>query len=163
MFASKANLYKILESTEKSDLNHLKKKFYKLSQVYHPDVKGGSAEKFIELKQAYEILSNPTLRSEYDQQQSINSVTKSRSQRYRTHSQGLNPNAYILYRNKENTKHGFNYEKHFKEHYAKQRHNSLYYKELYERKQLKPFRLFLLGGFALMLYFSDLIQVLFVR
>ena len=43
----------ILTRTSKKDL---KKKYLKLSKKYHPDVEGGSEEKFQELKEAYDML-----------------------------------------------------------------------------------------------------------
>lgn len=40
--------------------------YRKLSKKKHPDVKGGSAEAFAELKLAYDILSDPERRKRYD-------------------------------------------------------------------------------------------------
>jgi preprotein translocase subunit Sec63 len=36
----------------------LKQKYLKLSKRYHPDMPEGSAEKFLEVKEAYDLLSN---------------------------------------------------------------------------------------------------------
>jgi DnaJ-class molecular chaperone len=36
---------------------HVRKKYLKLSRKHHPDMEGGSAEKFQEIREAYEILT----------------------------------------------------------------------------------------------------------
>jgi len=36
---------------------HVRKKYLKLSKKYHPDMEGGSTEKFQEVREAYEILT----------------------------------------------------------------------------------------------------------
>jgi len=36
---------------------HVRKKYLKLSRQYHPDMEGGSTEKFQEVREAYEILT----------------------------------------------------------------------------------------------------------
>jgi len=36
---------------------HVRKKYLKLSKKYHPDMEGGSTEKFQEIREAYEILT----------------------------------------------------------------------------------------------------------
>ena len=43
----------LLSLTTKEDV---RKKYLKLSRQYHPDMEGGSTEKFQEIRQAYEIL-----------------------------------------------------------------------------------------------------------
>ena len=37
---------------------HVRKKYLKLSRRYHPDMEGGSAEKFVEVREAYEIVTH---------------------------------------------------------------------------------------------------------
>jgi DnaJ-class molecular chaperone len=59
------NYYIILGSNHDDTDAQIKKKFYKLSFEHHPD-KGGSAEKFAEITEAYNILYNKELREEYD-------------------------------------------------------------------------------------------------
>lgn len=53
-FEKAVDILGILTRTSKKDL---KKKYLKLSKKYHPDVEGGSHEKFQELKEAYDLLS----------------------------------------------------------------------------------------------------------
>jgi DnaJ-class molecular chaperone len=44
----------LLSLTSREDV---RKKYLKLSRLYHPDMEGGSTEKFQEIREAYEILS----------------------------------------------------------------------------------------------------------
>jgi hypothetical protein len=47
----------------------IKRAFYDISKKYHPDLNPGNPEalkKFLDLSEAYEILSNPRLRRSYD-------------------------------------------------------------------------------------------------
>lgn len=53
-FEKAVELFGILIRTSKKDL---KKKYLKLSKKYHPDMPEGSDEKFKELQEAYELLS----------------------------------------------------------------------------------------------------------
>ena len=164
-FTSKSpqNPYKILQIDEKSDSKTIKSQFYKLSQLHHPD-KGGDSNKFMEVKEAYEMLSNPERRREFDQHSVYAGFKNSRQHRTEMYTSNLNPNDYILYRRNSGNRPGFDYQMHFEKHYgSKTKHDSLYYKELYERKSLKPYKIFLLAGFGFMLYFSDLIQVMIVK
>ena len=69
--ASKAHKspYVVLGVTPKADTKEIKEKFYKLSKEHHPDISkdDSSLEKFREIADAYETLSNPELRNKYDQ------------------------------------------------------------------------------------------------
>lgn len=57
--------YKILGVSENASQEEIKKAFYKLAHQYHPD-KGGSAEKFKEINEAYQVLGNKEKRAQYD-------------------------------------------------------------------------------------------------
>lgn len=57
--------YKILGVSEDASQEEIKKAFYRLAHKYHPD-KGGSAEKFKEINEAYQILGNKDKRAKYD-------------------------------------------------------------------------------------------------
>lgn len=54
-FEKAADTLGILTRTTRKDL---KKKYLKLSKKFHPDVEGGSQEKFQELKEAYDVILN---------------------------------------------------------------------------------------------------------
>jgi molecular chaperone DnaJ len=64
--APTANYYDILGVKKDASAADIKKAFRKLARKHHPDT-GGDEEKFKELNSAYEVLSDPEKRSEYDQ------------------------------------------------------------------------------------------------
>lgn len=58
--------YKILGVSKNASPTEIKKAFRKLAQKHHPD-KGGDPEKFKEINEAYQILSNSEKKAQYDQ------------------------------------------------------------------------------------------------
>ena len=58
--------YKILEVEEKASADDIKKSYRALSKKYHPDVNPDGGEKFKEIAEAYEVLSNPDKKTQYD-------------------------------------------------------------------------------------------------
>ena len=52
------NYYKILGVSEKANLKDIKSAYYKLAKKYHPDVNSGTIDKFKEINEAYETLSD---------------------------------------------------------------------------------------------------------
>lgn len=58
--------YNILGVDKKASKDEIKKAFRTLAHKYHPDKKGGDAEKFKEINEAYTILSDDQKRSQYD-------------------------------------------------------------------------------------------------
>lgn len=59
------NHYEILGVNKNATQDEIKKQFRKLAQTHHPD-KGGDVKKFQEISEAYEVLSDPSKRSQYD-------------------------------------------------------------------------------------------------
>lgn len=59
------NYYDVLGVDKSAKKEDIKKAFYKLASKYHPD-KGGDAEKFKEINEAYQVLSDEKKRKEYD-------------------------------------------------------------------------------------------------
>lgn len=57
--------YKILGVEKNASSEEIKKAFYRLAHKYHPD-KGGDPEKFKEINEAYQVLSNKEKRAQYD-------------------------------------------------------------------------------------------------
>ena len=62
-------LYEVLGVSRGAAPAEIKRSFRRLAKRYHPDVNpgGGAAERFIEIQTAYQLLSNPMLRREYDE------------------------------------------------------------------------------------------------
>lgn len=58
--------YNILGVNKKASKDEIKKAFRKLAHEHHPDKKGGNADKFKEINEAYSILSDDSKRSQYD-------------------------------------------------------------------------------------------------
>ncbi|OGI89517.1 molecular chaperone DnaJ [Candidatus Nomurabacteria bacterium RIFCSPLOWO2_01_FULL_40_15] len=59
--------YNILGVNKGASKEEIKKAFYKMAHKYHPDKKEGNEVKFKEVNEAYQILSDDTKRSQYDQ------------------------------------------------------------------------------------------------
>ncbi|HEX9093979.1 MAG TPA: molecular chaperone DnaJ [Coriobacteriia bacterium] len=61
-----ANYYDLLGVPKSATADEIKKSFRKLSRKHHPDA-GGSEEKFKEINEAYQVLSDAEKRKQYDQ------------------------------------------------------------------------------------------------
>ena len=59
--------YNILGVKKGASKDEIKKAFYKLAHKYHPDKKEGNEAKFKEVNEAYQVLSDESKRSKYDQ------------------------------------------------------------------------------------------------
>lgn len=59
--------YQILGVSKTASADEIKKAFRKLAHQYHPDKQGGNAEKFKEINAAYQVVSDPARRAQYDQ------------------------------------------------------------------------------------------------
>ena len=64
------NLYSVLGVSKGADTDEIRKAYKALAREHHPD-KGGDPEKFKELSQAHEILSDDGKRRNYDMTGSI--------------------------------------------------------------------------------------------
>lgn len=88
-------LYETLEISRDADPKEIKKAYKRLSRVHHPD-RGGDAEKFKEINEANEILSDPAKRKIYDkcglEGVSENDAGLFNNKRYRTPGPRKGPN-----------------------------------------------------------------------
>jgi molecular chaperone DnaJ len=66
---SKRDLYEVLGIKKGASPKEIKAAYYKLAKLYHPDTNKSkeASEKFIEIQNAYEILSDDNKRAQYDQ------------------------------------------------------------------------------------------------
>ncbi len=62
-----ADYYKILGIDKNASAEEVKRAYRKLAHEYHPDKQGGNEAKFKEINEAYQVLSDPKKREQYDQ------------------------------------------------------------------------------------------------
>src|ERR687890_1082173 len=66
----KVDLYKVLEASKEASQDEIRRSYRRLARKYHPDANPGDTkaeERFKEIQHAYEALSNPEKRREYDE------------------------------------------------------------------------------------------------
>jgi len=66
----KVDLYKVLEVSKEASQDEIRRSYRRLARKYHPDANPGdkqAEERFKEIQHAYEILSQPEKRREYDE------------------------------------------------------------------------------------------------
>ncbi len=62
----KRDYYEVLGVKKNASIDEIKKAYRRMAHQHHPD-KGGDSERFKEAKEAYEVLSDPQKRQQYDQ------------------------------------------------------------------------------------------------
>ena len=67
--ATKRDYYEVLGLAKGASDDEIKKAYRKLSKKYHPDInkEADAEEKFKEVSEAYEVLSDPQKKAAYDQ------------------------------------------------------------------------------------------------
>ena len=88
-FDAQKNYYKILGVGEKVSNQEVKKAFRKLAKQHHPDSENGNEEKFKEINEAYQVLSDESIKKEYD-------ISRSEPQVHQE-NRGFNDNNYRGY------------------------------------------------------------------
>ncbi len=63
----KKDYYQILGVNKAANTDEIKTAYRKLAHKYHPDKPGGDENKFKEINEAYQVLSNPEKRKQFDQ------------------------------------------------------------------------------------------------
>ncbi|KAL7573952.1 hypothetical protein ACA910_001961 [Epithemia clementina (nom. ined.)] len=63
--------YRILGVAQRASIDDLKRSYRRLMQYVHPDKRTGNAELAAKVNEAYEVLSDPDLRSKYDQDKNL--------------------------------------------------------------------------------------------
>ena len=74
------NYYQLLELDNSASAEEIRKAYLKLAKKYHPDLHRQNKvfeEKFKEIQQAYQVLSNPFTKNNYDYQQLYKNKTPS--------------------------------------------------------------------------------------
>ena len=66
---SKRDYYEVLGLSKGASDDEIKKAYRRMAKKYHPDVnkESGAEEKFKEVNEAYEVLSDPQKKATYDQ------------------------------------------------------------------------------------------------
>lgn len=96
---SSKNNYDILGVSNKSTEADIRQAYLNLVKKHHPDCKTGNAEKFKELNEAYEILSDKSMKSKYDSEMFKGSKDPSSSSS--GSSKTYNRNAYDAWESKK--------------------------------------------------------------
>ena len=90
--------YQVLGVTQDADFDEIKSKYRKLAMKYHPDRNQGdkkAEEKFKEISEAYEILSDSVKRKEYDNMYSRGNSTEQKfKQKSKSATGNFNPNEF---------------------------------------------------------------------
>jgi len=63
---SNIDYYKTLGVSESASESEIKKAFHKLAYQYHPDRPGGNEQKFKEINEAYQVLTDKKAKNQYD-------------------------------------------------------------------------------------------------
>ena len=85
------NYYEILECDENATQKEIKKSYYKLAKIYHPDKNKGHEEKFKKISEAYNTLIDENKKKEYDLKLKFgNNLNNNYSSEFYTYSYDIN-------------------------------------------------------------------------
>jgi len=115
------HLYNLLKVTPHSSQQQIKTAYYKLCQLYHPDKKEGDSkenhEKFTEISEAYQTLSDPKSKKIYDREQQVGALRAPVNQTT-NHSDGFSQDE--ISKHQRNNKSTQNYDNWTKSYYRDQ-------------------------------------------
>lgn len=72
-FDPSKDYYKILDVNKSANAAEIKKSFYKLAKKYHPDLNKSNGDKFKEISEAWDVLSDESKKRDYDSARSYSS------------------------------------------------------------------------------------------
>ncbi len=75
------SLYKILDVENTASSEEIKKAYFRLAQLHHPDKEGGDAEKFKQINEAYKVLMDDEKRKRYDAGEDLEDIMQSAQHR----------------------------------------------------------------------------------
>jgi oligosaccharyl transferase (archaeosortase A-associated) len=94
----KRNYYEILGITQSASIKEIKKAFRSFTHKYHPDINRSPEieEKFKEINEAYEVLSNPGRRAAYDRSRPDISKSKQKPKKKESRRERPGAGTYIM-------------------------------------------------------------------
>jgi len=75
-FDPSKDYYSILEVSKDSSDADIKKSYYRLAKMYHPDSNPGKEAKFKEISEAYSVLSDAKLKRQYESARSFQGFSR---------------------------------------------------------------------------------------
>ncbi|CAK83363.1 unnamed protein product (macronuclear) [Paramecium tetraurelia] len=88
--------YKILNSSPTDPEQKIKQEYYKLAKQYHPDINKGNEEKFKQINEAWDVLSDKHKKQQYDSARSYsNNTNETNSRNANEHGQQYNYEEFI--------------------------------------------------------------------
>jgi molecular chaperone DnaJ len=87
------NFYKVLGVNQKAGPEKIKRAYRQAAKLFHPDVSPRNEEKFKEVQEAYETLSNPGKKAVYDREILEKSGSTPRSKRYNAYPSRSRPSS----------------------------------------------------------------------
>ena len=87
------NFYKVLGVNQKAGPDKIKRAYRKAAKRFHPDVSPRNGEKFREVQEAYETLSDPKKKALYDREVLEDRSPAVRPQSYYSHPSGSVPSS----------------------------------------------------------------------
>jgi molecular chaperone DnaJ len=89
----KKNFYKVLDVDQKAGPEKIRRAYRQAAKLFHPDVSPRNEEKFREVQEAYETLSNPGKKAVYDREMLEKRGSTPRSKRYNAHPSQSHPSS----------------------------------------------------------------------